>query len=95
MPKDYRLLGKATSRKDALEIVTGKAKYIDDIRPAAMLHGKVLRSPYPHAEIRHIDTARAEALAGVKAVLTYKNVPPWLTGMPKLLPVLVRKVRFV
>ena len=42
MPNDYRFLGKATPRKDALEIVTGKAKYIDDIRPAAMLHGKVL-----------------------------------------------------
>ena len=68
MPREYRFLGKATPRKDALEIVTGKAKYIDDIRPAAMLHGRVLRSPYPHAEIRHIDTAKAEALAGVKTV---------------------------
>jgi CO/xanthine dehydrogenase Mo-binding subunit len=35
-----------------------------------MLHGKVLRSPYPHAEIRHIDTAKAEAVPGVQAVLT-------------------------
>jgi xanthine dehydrogenase molybdenum-binding subunit len=95
MPKDYRYLGKATQRKDALEIVTGKAKYIDDIRPAAMLHGKVLRSPYPHAEIRRIDTARAEQAPGVKAVLTYKNVPPWRTGMPRHMPVLDRKVRFV
>ena len=95
MPKDYRFLGKATPRKDALEIVTGKAKYIDDIRPAAMLHGKVLRGPYPHAEIRHIDTTKAEAAPGVRAVLTYKNVPPWRTGMPKHVPVLDRKVRFV
>jgi xanthine dehydrogenase molybdenum-binding subunit len=95
MPKDYRFLGKATARKDALEIVTGKAKYIDDIRPAAMLHGKVLRSPYPHAEIRRIDTSAAEAAPGVKTVLTYKNVPPWRTGMPRHIPVLDRKVRFV
>lgn len=58
MAKDYRFLGKATPRKDAREIVTGKAKYIDDIRPAVMLHGKALRSPHPHALIRHIDTTK-------------------------------------
>ena len=95
MTGEYRFLGKSTARKDALEIVTGKADYIDDIRPDLMLHGKVLRSPYPHAEIRHIDTTRAEAARGVKAVLTYKNVPPWRTGMPRHAPVLDRKVRFV
>ena len=95
MSKDYRFLGKATPRKDAVEIVTGKAQYIDDIRPAVMLHGKVLRSPYPHAEIRRIDTAKAEAAPGVKAVLTFKNVPSWRTGMPKHVPVLDSRVRFV
>ena len=40
-----------------------------------MLYGKVLRSPYPHAKILSINTEKAEQLAGVKAVLTYKNVP--------------------
>jgi xanthine dehydrogenase molybdenum-binding subunit len=95
MIKDYRFLGKANPRKDALEIVTGRATYIDDIQPADLLHGKVLRSPHPHAEILHIDTTKAEAAKGVKAVLTYKNVPPWRTGMPKHMPVLDRKVRFV
>ena len=95
MPQKYRYLGQTTPRKDARAIVTGKAQYIDDIRPSAMLCGKALRSPYAHARIRRIDTVRAEALAGVKAVLTYKNVPPWRTGMPKHMPVLDRKVRFV
>ena len=85
----------AHSRKDALEIVTGKAQFINDVRRPGMLHGKVLRSPFPHARILKIDTAKAETLSGVKAVLTYKNVPDWKTGIPRHVRVLDRKVRFV
>lgn len=95
MTNDYRFIGKPTPRKDALEIVTGKAKYIDDIKKSEMLHGKILRSPYPHAEIKKIETAKAEALPGVMVVLTYENVPNWKTGMPRHVPVLDGKVRFV
>ena len=95
MTEGYRYIGKTTPRKDALDIVTGRAQYIDDIKPGRMLIGKALRSPYPHAEITEIDTTEAEAMAGVKAVLTYKNVPPWKTGMPRHWKVLDRKVRFV
>jgi len=93
--KDYRFIGKATPRKDAVEIVTGKAKYIDDLELPGMLHGKVLRSPHPHALIKNIDTTGAEKSRGVKAVLTYKNVPPWRTGTPRHVRVLDKKVRFV
>jgi CO/xanthine dehydrogenase Mo-binding subunit len=93
--KEYRFLGKPTPRKDALEIVTGKADFIDDVKLPAMLYGKVLRSPYPHANILQIDTTKAEALSGVQAVLTYKNVPEWRTGIPRHVRVLDRKVRFV
>jgi len=95
MSDTYRYIGKSTPRKDATDIVTGKAQFTDDIRPVRMLIGKALRSPYPHAEITSIDTKGAEALPGVKAVLTYQNVPPWKTGMPRHWPVLDRKVRFV
>lgn len=95
MSKEYRFIGKRTPRKDALEIVTGKATYIGDITKSGLLYGKVLRSPYPHARIKNIDTAKAEALPGVAAVLTHKNVPDWRTGMPRHVPVLDRKVRFV
>jgi len=91
----YRYIGKATPRKDALELVTGKAEFIDDVKRPGMLHGKVLRSPYPHASIREIDATAAEALPGVKAVLTYKNVPDWKTGIPRHVRVLDRKVRYV
>ena len=95
MSKDYRFIGKRTPRNDALEIVTGKARYIDDLKMPDLLHAKVLRSPYPHAEIKKIETGRAEAFPGVKAVLTYKDVPSWKTGMPRHVPVLDSKVRFV
>ena len=95
MSAEYRFIGKRTARKDALEIVTGKAEYIDDVRRPGMLHGKALRSPHPHANVLQIDTAKAEALPGVKAVLTYQNVPDWKTGIPRHVRVLDRKVRFV
>jgi CO/xanthine dehydrogenase Mo-binding subunit len=95
MGEEYRHIGKATKRKDARAIVTGSAKYIDDIKLPGMLEGRVLRSPYPHACIKHIDTSKAETYPGVKAVLTYKNVPPWIGGIPYHRPVLDSTVRFV
>jgi len=95
MSKKYRFIGKATPRKDAVDIITGRAKFIDDLRRPEMLHGKVLRSPYPHANIKKIDTSRAEVFPGVKAVLTHKNAPDWKTGMPRHARVLDNKVRYV
>jgi CO/xanthine dehydrogenase Mo-binding subunit len=95
LSEEYRYLGKATPRKDARDIVTGRAKYIDDMKVPGMLYGRVLRSPYPHANIRAIDTSRAEAFPGVRAVLTYKNVPDWKAGLIPHIRVLDSKVRFV
>ncbi len=94
MGEFYRHIGKTTPRIDAREIVTGKAKYIDDIKIPGMLYGKVLRSPYPHANIKKIDTSRAERLSGVRAVLTYKNAPQWRSGTPPHKLLLDKKVRF-
>ncbi|HEY77909.1 MAG TPA: xanthine dehydrogenase family protein molybdopterin-binding subunit [Dehalococcoidia bacterium] len=95
MGGELRHIGKATPRKDARIIVTGRAQYIDDVKLPEMLYGKVLRSPYPHAHIRNIDTSRAEAYPGVMAVLTYQNVPSWKGGIPYHRPVLDSTVRFV
>ena len=82
MGEKYRHIGKPTRRKDAREIVTGRAQYIDDIHPPKMLYGKALKSPHPHARIKNIDTSKAEAYPGVRAVLTYENVQPWRAGTP-------------
>ena len=95
MTEEYRFIGKRTPRKDAHDIVTGKARFADDLKIPDLLHGKILRSPYPHALIREIDTGAAEAMPDVKAVLTYKNVPDWRTGFPRYVPVLDRRLRFV
>jgi len=95
MSREYRFIGKPTPRKDAVEIVTGKAKFIGDIKRPNMLYGKILRSPYPHANIKTIDTKKAKKLRGIKAVLTYKDVPNWKAGTPPHVGVLDSKVRFV
>lgn len=80
----------------AREVVTGRAKYARDIKQTRMLYGKILMSPYAHANITNIDASRAEALPGVRTVLTYKNAPEWMYGMPvPHIRVLDRKVRFV
>lgn len=68
--ESYKVIGTRPVRPDGVEKVTGRARFGADISAAGMLHGKILRSPHPHAVIRTIDTARAEALAGVKAVVT-------------------------
>jgi len=95
MTRPYRFIGKATPRKDGVEIVTGEAKFIADIKLPKMLFGKVLRSPLPHANIKNIDPSKAKRLDGVKAVLTYQDVPEWKGGMPPHVRILDRKVRFV
>ncbi|MFN0091946.1 MAG: aerobic carbon-monoxide dehydrogenase large subunit [Acidimicrobiales bacterium] len=57
-------------RKEDQRFVRGKGNYVDDVNLPGMLHGAILRSPHAHALIRSIDTSRAEALPGVKAVIT-------------------------
>ena len=67
-------VGQNVPKQDGPDLVTGKPVYTADWSPPGLLHLKVLRSPYPHASIRHIDTTKAEALPGVEAVFTYKDI---------------------
>jgi len=71
----YVTIGKSVPRIDALEKVTGRAMYIDDLKFSDVLYGKILRSPHAHAKIKRIDTSKAEALLGVRAVVTGKDAP--------------------
>lgn len=66
-------VGHATPRIDAAERVTGRARYTNDVQLPGMLYAKVLRSPHPHARIRSINLVKAQALPGVKAILTHEN----------------------
>ncbi|MFS0868959.1 molybdopterin cofactor-binding domain-containing protein [Paenibacillus xylanilyticus] len=62
-------------RPDGVPKVTGQLQYLTDMTLPDMIHGRVLRSTYPHARILSIDTTEAEAMEGVFAVLTSKDVP--------------------
>ena len=72
---EYNIVGKRPVRPDGVDKVTGRAQYGADVKLNGLLHAKVLRSPHPHARIRSIDTSKAEALPGVKAVITAKDLP--------------------
>src|SRR5690242_6622898 len=80
-PKTFSVVGQSVPRVDGVDKVTGKAKYTGDLLIPGMIEGKFLRSPYAHARIRSIDTSEAEAMPGVVAVLTSKdltNIGPYI-----------------
>lgn len=100
----YRQVGQSIPKQDGPDIVTGKPVYTADWAPPGLLHLKVVRSPHAHARIRSINSQKAEALPGVHAVLTHRDVTrqPYSTaghGAPVPDPhdhyVLDTKVRFV
>ena len=63
-------VGVSYQRVDAIKKVTGQATYVDDIIMPRMLYAQVKRSPYPHAKILKIDISKAQALPGVRSVIT-------------------------
>ena len=73
--KKLKVIGTSPVRPDGVPKVTGLAQYGADFNLPGMLWGKVLRSPHAHARIRSLNTKKAEALPGVKAVLTAADLP--------------------
>lgn len=73
--REYEVVGKSIPKVDSVPKVKGQAQYIEDLKFPDMLHGKLLRSPYPHAKILHIDVSRAMALRGVRAIITMQDLP--------------------
>jgi xanthine dehydrogenase molybdenum-binding subunit len=69
------IIGKGVPRLDAVDKVTGRARYSEDFSQRDMLVGKVLRSPHAHARVLRVDAAEAKALPGVEAVLTAEDLP--------------------
>ncbi len=63
-------IGHSVKRKEDARFIRGKGRYFDDITLPGMLHMEILRSPYAHAELKGIDTSRAQGLEGVVAVVT-------------------------
>ncbi len=96
-------MGRRVPRIDGLEKASGRALYGVDVALPGMLFAKILRSPHAHARIRAIDTRRARALPGVRAVITGEDTPKIRFGFLKMhnpvfadqLPLQVDKVRFI
>ena len=72
---DQMLVGRNYTTPDLIAKVTGRAKYAEDYRAEGMLFTKLLLSPMPHARVRRIDTSAAQAMAGVRAILTAGDLP--------------------
>lgn len=73
--QEFKIVGSRPPRPDGVDKVTGRARYGADAYAPGQLVGMVLRSPHAHAEIKKIDTSKAEKLAGVKAVITSDDLP--------------------
>ena len=73
--KELKVVGTRPLRPDGADKVTGRARFAADYNLPGQLIGKVLRSPHAHARILSIDTSKAEALPGVKAVVTRDDFP--------------------
>ena len=79
----FQLIGSRARKADSIRKAIGAELFADDIQLPRMAHGRILRSPFPHARILRIDTAKAEALPGVYAVMVGAELPtrygiiPW------------------
>ena len=75
MVANLSVVGTRAPKVDGVEKVTGAARYAGDVNLPGMLYGKIKRSPHAHANVVSIDSSKALALDGVKAVLTCFDVP--------------------
>jgi xanthine dehydrogenase molybdenum-binding subunit len=69
----YHAVGKFSERKDGIAKVTGQEIYASDVVIPRMLYGRILRSPFPHARVKSIDTKAAEKMGAV--CITFKDTP--------------------
>ncbi|MDR3576110.1 MAG: xanthine dehydrogenase family protein molybdopterin-binding subunit [Anaerolineaceae bacterium] len=75
------IIGRSVPRIDGEIKVSGRAKYVTDLSSPGMLYAKILFSDRPHAKILRVDTSKAEAMDGVRAVITAANAPKILYGL--------------
>ena len=79
----FSVIGKGTPKRDGAEKVTGHTQFLHDLTLPRLAHGAILRTRYPHARVRRIDTSAAEALPGVLAVVTADRVEQHPFGFAK------------
>src|SRR5262245_54627987 len=95
---DFSVIGKPVPMVDGAAKVTGRGIYTDDMKMPGMTYARIFRSVHPHAKILKLDTSRAEAMPGVVAIITGREIE----GKYGILPVghdetalAVDKVRYV
>src|SRR5215831_15942998 len=71
----FSVIGQKVPRVQGLGVVTGLGQYVEHLTVPNMLYTRTLRSPYPHARVKGVDTGKAEKLSGVVAVLHRGNLP--------------------
>src|SRR6185312_6393368 len=74
-------IGQAVHRKEDKKLLTGKGRYVDDLKLPGMQHMAIVRSTHAHADITGIDTSKAKAMPGVTAVLTGDDLE-FAAGVP-------------
>jgi carbon-monoxide dehydrogenase large subunit len=79
-------IGARVLRKEDGRLLTGRGRYVDDVRIEGLLHAAIVRSPHAHARIRAIDTRGAVRLPGVIAALSARDLPECAVGVPPLAP---------
>src|SRR5437762_12552234 len=77
-----KLVGQRVKRREDPRLIQGRATYVDDIALVGMQHLAFKRSDVAHGRIRSIDTRAAEAMDGVEAVFTGKQIAEFLGPMP-------------
>ena len=86
MPAENRYLSARVTRNEDARLLTGRARFVDDVQLPGMLHAAFVRSEYAHARIVSIDTSAARARAGVVAVYAADDLGDYLTPAPLLVP---------
>lgn len=104
MKTELSQVGKRSRKVDAVKLATGRATFADDVQMRGLLYARLVNSPHAHARIAKIDTSRAVEMPGVRAVITYQDVPripytsagqSWPEPSPYDMYILDNKVRFV
>src|SRR3954451_24062479 len=96
-----RWVGAAVARKEDQALLTGQARFIDDVSPLPGLRfAAILRSPHPHARIVRIDASRARSLSGVVDVVTGSDLAAVIGPIPSVVktpfayfPIAIDRVR--
>src|SRR5438270_8078191 len=88
-------VGAKIHRREDPRLVTGQGRFVDDHTRTRAAHSAVVRSPYPHANIKSIDLTRARSAPGVLAVYTQADIAPVIAGVMPVAPAFVAEKKTV